>query len=109
MMRRTRVSHLMDAGNISMPEGDNDLRSLLKLGRRLLLKNVRVDYWTCLSYLSFLMPVQGLSGNSLQNRTKSMVAVKVLQLQVWTCLRRECLAVTSQIRTESIVFLLVML
>ena len=100
MMHRMRVSLLMDVGNISMPAGDNDSSSLSRLGGILRLRNVRVGYWICSSSLSFLMLVQGRFGNSRQNRTRSMVEVKVLQLQVWTCLKRGCLAVTSRIPTE---------
>src|SRR5277367_6777763 len=103
MMHRIPVSRLMVVGNISMPVGDNDLSSLFKLGGILLLRNVRVDCWTCSLCLFFLMLVQGPSGNSLQNRTRSTVAVKVLQLRVWTCLKRGCSAVTSRTPTELIV------
>jgi hypothetical protein len=104
MMHHIRVSRLMDVGNISMLAGDNDLNSSSRLGGILLLRNRRVGYWTCSLCLSFSMLVQGLFGNSLQNRTRSMVGVKVLQLPVWTCLKRECLAVTSRIPTELIVY-----
>jgi len=108
MRPRTRASHLMDVGNISMLEEDNDSNSSFRRGAIFRLRNVRVGCWICSLYRSFLMPVQGLSGNSPRNRIKSMAGAKVLLSQVWTCLKRECLAATSRIRTESIVFLLVL-
>jgi hypothetical protein len=106
MIRRIRVFPLMDVGSISMLVGDNDLNNSFKPGGILTLMRKVVDYWIYSLFPSFWMLELATRGNSRQNKEKSMVVAKVSLWEVWICLKRDCLVVTSRIPTELIVRLL---
>jgi hypothetical protein len=69
----------MDGGSILTLVGDNDLNSLFNRGGTFLWKNVHVDYWIYSLFQSFLMRELAIFGNSLLNKAKNMVEVKVSQ------------------------------
>ena len=81
MIRRIRVFHRTDVGNILMQAGDNDLNSLFNRGGVFLRRNVRVDYWIYSLFRYFLMLELAMLGNLLLNKARSMVEVKVSLLE----------------------------
>lgn len=103
MILRIRVSHLMDVGSISMSVEDNVLNSSFSHGGPSTRGNELVDCWTCFLCLCFLMLEREIFGNLPQSRGKGMDEARDSLLEVWICLKRGCLAVTSRILTGWIV------